>query len=509
MPILQSSADMDSMRRKFWDLNLGGLLGITEPYRRFAPKRPYSTEYINPIKNQMPSWMPGEDYFTNFKTGDPYAKIAEGEYRLPGEGYGARFKELQDISPEKYPLIHKYKILADVAPYSKEFRKTRKELEKHDPTNYELKIFDETEKQLEEKRRKKQFRSEVYDQSILGRYGAALIDVARVNPLEHLTPLSPAHKLLPQTTAVRTYEESIYGKEFKLWQRPVDDYITPFATTLQNLVGIDRIPQQVQEARKIEEYFDKIKYVKFKKLEREALDTGSERKAKHYQNESSRTLAGADVYSSSFRLTSALQKREKVYFEEFKEAKPEDREKILELVPNNMRDLYIAQWDKQVLKQSESSTLSEGEKEELEKEVFNRMTSIRSRRKAEMNAIESSSFLPDTDWIGWRADVDLEDVKLKYLMQTGRDYHYYDLWDDRLRTLRRKPYLEDAMTEISPLANLANPLTYEQVYKEALAAGIKNPQIVSRNGQGSVAYDLEYERESEMNNMLRQMEKII
>lgn len=35
----------------------------------------------------MPSWMPGSDYFTDFKHGDPYSKIENGEERLPGEGY--------------------------------------------------------------------------------------------------------------------------------------------------------------------------------------------------------------------------------------------------------------------------------------------------------------------------------------------------------------------------------------------------------------------------------------
>jgi len=77
-----------SARRSFWDENMGGLGGsLSEISRRFMPKRNTTTEYINPIRNTMPDWMPGSNYFTDFKHGDPYTKIANGEERLPGEGY--------------------------------------------------------------------------------------------------------------------------------------------------------------------------------------------------------------------------------------------------------------------------------------------------------------------------------------------------------------------------------------------------------------------------------------
>ena len=69
----------------------------------------------------MPSWLPGDDYMTNFKVGDPYVKIDDGYARLPGAGYEALHPELKDVGPEAYPDIHKLRILADVAPYSREY----------------------------------------------------------------------------------------------------------------------------------------------------------------------------------------------------------------------------------------------------------------------------------------------------------------------------------------------------------------------------------------------------
>jgi hypothetical protein len=58
---------------------------------------------------------------TNFKVGDPYVRIDDGYARLPGAGYEALHPELKGLNPEDYPDIHKLRILADVAPYSREY----------------------------------------------------------------------------------------------------------------------------------------------------------------------------------------------------------------------------------------------------------------------------------------------------------------------------------------------------------------------------------------------------
>lgn len=86
--VIENSSYAYGMNKSFWDQNLGGLGGnLSEITRRFIPDRNDDMNYINPIRNTMPNWMPGSDYFTDFKHGDPYAKIMNGEERLPGEGY--------------------------------------------------------------------------------------------------------------------------------------------------------------------------------------------------------------------------------------------------------------------------------------------------------------------------------------------------------------------------------------------------------------------------------------
>ena len=100
--------------------------------------------------------MPGEDYYTDFRKGDPYVKVDQGFARLPGDGYAALHPELKHINPEDYPDIHKLAILADVAPYSREYNTFRQKLGKEAQGNTELQI--EYERILERVRKTRDLR---------------------------------------------------------------------------------------------------------------------------------------------------------------------------------------------------------------------------------------------------------------------------------------------------------------------------------------------------------------
>jgi hypothetical protein len=94
----------------------------------------------NEIPSTAPNWLPGDDYYTNFHEGDPFLKVPEGYARLPGAGYEALRPELKDIDPEDYPDIHKMAILADVAPYSREYHTYRQKIGKQAQGSTELEI---------------------------------------------------------------------------------------------------------------------------------------------------------------------------------------------------------------------------------------------------------------------------------------------------------------------------------------------------------------------------------
>ena len=72
IPVAQSSGNLDSFSRTYWDQGLGDLVGSTEMLRRAIPRPRTSYEQVNPLNNMMPGWMP-EDY----QTGDPYCLTPE------------------------------------------------------------------------------------------------------------------------------------------------------------------------------------------------------------------------------------------------------------------------------------------------------------------------------------------------------------------------------------------------------------------------------------------------
>jgi endonuclease YncB( thermonuclease family) len=86
--VIESSGYSYSSANDFWNQNLGGFGGeLSEIARRFIPQKNKHIEYINPIRNTQPQWMPGRNYFIDFLHGDPYTKVANGEERIAGEGY--------------------------------------------------------------------------------------------------------------------------------------------------------------------------------------------------------------------------------------------------------------------------------------------------------------------------------------------------------------------------------------------------------------------------------------
>jgi hypothetical protein len=94
----------------------------------------------NEISNTAASCLPGDDYDTNFHEGDAFIKVPEGYARLPGAGYEALHPELKGLDPEDYPDIHKMAILADVAPYSREYHTYRQKVGKQAQGDTELEI---------------------------------------------------------------------------------------------------------------------------------------------------------------------------------------------------------------------------------------------------------------------------------------------------------------------------------------------------------------------------------
>lgn len=120
--VIQMADTAYNASNRFWESELGSLGGsLSEIGRRFIRRDSGQLDTYNPIRNTMPDWMPGSDYFINFQVGDPYSKLPNGEYRLPGEAYES-LNELHSDETGRYGAFDKFKILSDAAPWSDEYK---------------------------------------------------------------------------------------------------------------------------------------------------------------------------------------------------------------------------------------------------------------------------------------------------------------------------------------------------------------------------------------------------
>lgn len=182
-PVLETSARFNNTTDKFWDMNLGGLGGdFSEIFRRYLPRD--TNKYYNPISNTMPHWMPGDNYFIDFKRGDPFSKIPDGEMRLPSESYEKLYNVRKDVYGN-YSAFDRYRILADVAPYSEEYRLAKKEVTLLNQNGLldegQKAEYAEIRKQVSSKNKRKEFYQERFEEIDLDRETVTVTQVIDQN----------------------------------------------------------------------------------------------------------------------------------------------------------------------------------------------------------------------------------------------------------------------------------------------------------------------------------------
>jgi len=495
-PELESASRIASVRRAYWDASLGDPFGMTEAYRRLNPRRDRG-QYYSPIRNLMPDWMPGEEYFIDFLTGDPYAKVQRGEYRLPGPGYEALHPDLRGIPAADYPEFYRFKILADVAPYSDQFKYYNarmsvlaKEGVFTQETQDEVK---QIRKQVRASKVRKQFAKErtaeeYKELDIAQRAMADMWDVASTleTPVEQVIfpPVAPMAKFLHRRTALEDYEKSqVYGTDQSFWHRIWDNFLRPGFYSFANVMGYEGVPQHIRQMRDIEAYFDKLKYIKSLRLEQAYKDKGEYELARLWHEKRRETMAGMNPYGNPLYVLRALPKRERDYWSAFKAYDdPEKQKRILELVPPDVREVYRAHWLRSASQQLGSAIRKNVLDEEDQKKAHAVIDFVQEDmrrqgqpispelalefqravdkgkaephqyadwyRAKELQLFFQSHRLPDAKWIGWDPRVDLEDIKMKYVRDEGYDFHDFDLWEDRLYAMTRKPYLDEATEEL-------------------------------------------------------------
>lgn len=577
---LESARRIDSMERWYWDQELGDMFMTNEGLRRLYPHRRRQIDLYNPIRNTMPEWMPGPgEKSPDFLHGDPYTKVQEGELRLPGKGYEARYPELAGVDPEDYPDLHKFKILADVAPYSDSFGVSlgniRKRRGTKDWTAEEEQTYLTTIDQIKQRKTGKTFQEYQYlspmgeimkgsgaqDSSDLmaainrskaanvqkpgvftrmfGGYWELLSHNAETS-FDMLTPLSPGAKLVHQRTAIESYErERVYGSQAGFWQRPIHDFIQPFIRSTAHSVGWNGVPEELQERRKLEEFFDILKYTKAQRLSNMAGSQGDEQAVSAFERQKDQTLFGINPFTRSFgNLMRALPKPDRDYFASFEKAQTEDeRRAILGMVPENEKALYTARWKlvqaDEVRRAQKAGILSDDQMADADiamdnfyreaenegyptsQKLFAEYTATRQKGENYADWYRRCYLLPNVkvpgpDWVGWHPSVDLDDVKLKLVQTLGEDMHDYDLWESRAKQLPYKPYIndeaiqplmdKDELTKEQMRSRIKSVLAYEGLEGDAFLTSSRGP-----NKRNEVNVEVETDRSSEMKSMLQKM----
>lgn len=205
-------------------LNVGGALGTSELIRRFIPRRRSYLEGYNPLKADLPSWMP-EDYFMDYEHGNPWDKIPEAELRLPGPGLAALYPELEGVDPEDYSLAWKAKILGDVAMWSPEYKAAMKAAwaQKSEMSEAHQRMLEVTREQVKAKKTRREFDDYRFREEELERMSVTVKEV--LDPRTILTEefggmqvtLQGVGAVNNMTEAMEAAREALEGREIDIY----------------------------------------------------------------------------------------------------------------------------------------------------------------------------------------------------------------------------------------------------------------------------------------------------
>ena len=454
-PVLASAGKAYGSTRAFWDLNIGGVgdfplpiegnmsnLEFSEIARRFIPKERKDVQYVNPIKNDMGimyPWLPGSDYFINFKEGDPYTHVPEGEMRLPGKGY-ERFHRLNSDATGKYGLVDQFKVLGDVAPWSQEYRELDSVLDKMNLGSRQREIIQTTREQVEAKKVTNEFTP--YKHTYNNDPTDSLLKnvVGRVKEkIEHSDTYFNT-KFLQKRTAVEDWErDNVYGATFPEWQNPIDDFLQPMmnkstqrgpllaATTMgfvgslfgkgpkakaigafiggsagfaagsygkayEAITGRQFMPASRKKEIALDEYTDILTYVKNMHLSAAAESSGNQDLAAQFMNEAKQTMYGADIYQGNLsQIAQAIPKRKREHFKAMLAAPVEERKRILDTSGRLERRIYQAAWGMPV------------------------------EKRPDLEEYFSERELPEAGWEGYNPSTSMDQIKVKIGQSMGLD----------------------------------------------------------------------------------------
>ena len=189
-------------------------------------------------------------------------------------------------------------------------------------------------------------------------------------------------------------------------------------------------------------------------------------KAIMYYNESENTAQAFDKGDALETILSALNRKEREYFQPFLNAPEEERHEIVKLVPKYMRRPLQAAYGMKVDK------------------------------KDDLNEYFKNHALPEDKWAGWNEDVNLEDVKVKIIKREGLDMGEFDKWQ---QDEDRAEYLNIPIPKIN--YHEKGREIQERLRKVLSEVGLSSVDVsysVTNNGGIDMNVDIENDRRDEL-----------
>lgn len=538
-PQLSRSGEATSAARDLVDTNMGDLFGFGEFQRKILGTSSGSlAERENPMKNNMAYWLPSKDnqYYINFAKGNPYSKIKNGEDRLPGAGYQSlhpnEIKEGTD--PNDYALIHRYKILADVAKGSREHIRAKQQLieayQKGDLSKYEENILTTTMEQEKSRDQRKTFYEDksTRERVTLGPVGflqSLLWDnIARhgESPTEMLTPIRPMAKFMHKRTAIQDYVETqLGGSDAAIWTNPYSHFIKPALNKTRLIAQGDFKATEVKDKENINEFFDKLGHIRNRANGSPSDDSNSVVAS---------SLSGLNTKEKVLKFKKSLSDDEKDYFESFsKETDEGKRDKIRSILPKDVLRGYEQIWqnidtarkarsqgvsvqqaiaedtDKRTttLSKAFNVKLSNSEKNAIKLKVSkdkddyvdlgystrerirmsqNDQLRLKMADKEAMTYVDRATGIPNKKFIGWDPRLKTDDIKIRTLSVGGEDLKRFGFWKSDEERMNRIPILKSDEQIVQNLdkikSDIRNNIKMRQQIEQALfGSGFKSSRI--------------------------------
>jgi len=305
--------------------------------------------------------------------------------------------------------------------------------------------------------------------------------ITPASALSFILPFQPQSKFIKRQSPIESYARTqVYGREIQMWQRYKEDFVDSALNEWRSQIAGDFIPQKVQYRRATQDYFDKLTYLKYFMLERAAVQVGNEQSATIWADKKRKTRFGVDPHRGFKDIWASLPRSERDYYKDFVGAESEEeKQRILALVPDSIKKIYVAQWQgkeiKSLANKMQAGVASSNEKRELYalynlRRVEGRKWDSQLQREYERAAPDGVSYadwsrmqelkdyfgnfkLPDKSWVGFSPMCDLKDVQLKYLQQEGEPIHDYGFWESQMQDIEYKPYVGPAADVITGWAD--------------------------------------------------------